>query len=56
MKRVVKILNDIIDIKIRIQRQSGAHDKDFNHLAIFNKELEMALNEAIHTHGGFTQV
>jgi len=59
MKRVVMILNDLMDAKITkilpavTMMGADAVQEDIDRL---NKELEMALNEAVHTHGSPTKV
>lgn len=55
MKRIVKIINELIDVKIRIQNQVGAYNKDSGHIDRLNLELELALNEHIR-HGSIAQV
>jgi len=59
MKRVVMILNDLMDAKI-IQRlpamTSVGVTEVQNQINRLNKELEMAFNAAIYTNGGPTKV
>ena len=53
MKRIVIIINELIDLKIKIQNQSGVYDKDFTQIERLNLELELALN-ANNTNGSST--